>query len=42
MNAMRALDLDQITAIIAGATKPINVLWQTWCAAIADDRDHFS
>jgi len=29
MNAMRALDLDQITAIIATATKPINVLWQT-------------
>ena len=29
MNAMRALALDQITAIIATATKPINVLWQT-------------
>jgi 3-hydroxyanthranilate 3,4-dioxygenase len=29
MNAMRALDLEQITAIIASATKPINVLWQT-------------
>jgi 3-hydroxyanthranilate 3,4-dioxygenase len=29
MNAMRALDLEQITAIIASATKPVNVLWQT-------------
>ena len=29
MNAMRALDLDQITAIIGAATKPVNVLWQT-------------
>jgi len=29
MNAMRAMGLEQITAIIATTTKPINVLWQT-------------
>lgn len=29
MNAMRAVDLEQITALIATATKPVNVLWQT-------------
>src|SRR4029077_7083740 len=29
MDAMRALALDEITKSIAGATKPISVLWQT-------------
>ena len=29
LTAMRAMDLDQITKLIAGATRPINVLWQT-------------
>jgi 3-hydroxyanthranilate 3,4-dioxygenase len=29
LNAMRPMDLDEITAIIAKATRPINVLWQT-------------
>ncbi|HEU4439977.1 MAG TPA: 3-hydroxybutyryl-CoA dehydratase [Methylomirabilota bacterium] len=29
LTAMRAIDLDQITKLIAGAPRPINVLWQT-------------
>ena len=29
LTAMRAMDLDQITKLIAGAPRPINVLWQT-------------
>ena len=29
LTALRPMDLDRITELIAGATKPINVLWQT-------------
>ena len=29
LTAMRPMDLDRITELIAGATKPVNVLWQT-------------
>ena len=29
LTAMRPMDLDRITELIAGATEPINVLWQT-------------
>lgn len=29
LTAMRPMDLDRVTELIVGATKPVNVLWQT-------------